>query len=172
MLPLSLASVIRFARSTARSPLSRHLFVLGAHFPASFSPAHLAHSFFRARLFPHVLIPASSATSLAHFAHSPSGGHVKLTAKLPGAFLAIVHPHPLYKLPTPSSVTNLTNPRPLIASGFVCILIFNTSNGSNTTSPKPVKEPAAAWMTIFPFFSPNASVKNGFKREPSIKSRK
>jgi len=33
----------------------------------------------------------------------------------------------------------LKSPRPRIASGFVCILIFNTSSGNSTTSPIPVK---------------------------------
>lgn len=60
-----------------------------------------------------------------------------LTAKDPGAFLAAVHCHPLYR-PKPSSFTILTTPRPRNASGFVCLLIFKTSRGSRIISPIPI----------------------------------
>lgn len=60
-----------------------------------------------------------------------------LTAKDPGAFLAAVHCHPLYR-PKPSSFTILTTPRPRNASGFVCLLIFKTSRGRRTISPIPI----------------------------------
>jgi hypothetical protein len=61
-----------------------------------------------------------------------------LTANEPGAFLAAVHPHPLYSA-NPSSATILKTPRPLNASGFVCRLIFSTSSGRSTISPIPIK---------------------------------
>ena len=60
-----------------------------------------------------------------------------LTAKDPGAFLAAVHPHPLYR-PKPSSRTILTTPRPRNASGFVCLLILRTSRGRRMISPIPI----------------------------------
>ncbi|OWZ34351.1 hypothetical protein C347_01735 [Cryptococcus neoformans AD2-60a] len=64
-----------------------------------------------------------------------------LTAKEPGAFLAIVHPHPRYKDPIPSSVTSLSRPRPRIESGLVCILILRTSSGRRTC--------CACWMFVY-----------------------
>ena len=83
-------------------------------------------------------------------------GIFALTAKLPGAFRAIVQPHPRYSEPSPSSESNLKKLRPRTASGFVCILILSTSRGNKTcqgislyegmyrarrqtTSPIPVK---------------------------------
>jgi hypothetical protein len=62
----------------------------------------------------------------------------ELTAKEPGAFLAAVQPQPRYN-PNPSSATILKTPLPRNASGFVCRLIFNTSRGSNTISPIPIR---------------------------------
>jgi hypothetical protein len=63
---------------------------------------------------------------------------MRLTANDPGAFLAAVQPHPLYK-PKPSSLTILSTPRPRNASGFVCRLILRTSSGRRTISPIPIK---------------------------------
>lgn len=62
---------------------------------------------------------------------------VKLTANDPGAFLAAVHPAPLYK-PIPSSRTIATTPRPRNAAGFVWRLILRTSRGRSTISPIPI----------------------------------
>lgn len=39
----------------------------------------------------------------------------------------------------PSSEIILNIPRPLNASGLVCLLILRTSRGSKTTSPRPIK---------------------------------
>lgn len=52
------------------------------------------------------------------------------TEKLPGALRAAVQPHPRYR-PKPSSSTMRKTPRPLKASGFVCLLIFKTSTESS-----------------------------------------
>ena len=64
-----------------------------------------------------------------------NSGH---TANEPGAFLAAVQPHPLYK-PKPSSATIRKTPRPRKASGFVWRLILRTSRGRRTISPIPIK---------------------------------
>ena len=96
-----------------------------------------------------------------------------LTANDPGAFRAAVQLAPLYK-PIPSSLTILTTPRPLKASGFVWRLIFKTSRGKRTISPMPIKLlshqcvsfgvdaisstnlPAVACMMALPFPFPKA----------------
>ncbi|KAH3673845.1 hypothetical protein OGATHE_001825 [Ogataea polymorpha] len=77
-------------------------------------------------------------------------------ANEPGAFLAAVHPHPLYK-PSPSSCKILKKPLPLKASGFVCLLIFSTSRGSRIISPIPIRDPAVADSSALPVLAPKAS---------------
>lgn len=54
-----------------------------------------------------------------------------LTAKLPGALRAIVHPQPRYNV-VPSSLKIRIAPRPRKASGFTCRFIFKASRGNNT----------------------------------------
>lgn len=83
-------------------------------------------------------------------------------ANEPGALRAAVHPAPLIASqrelvmtwrrsltnprfyaylysPMPSSATILRKPRPLNASGLVCLLIFSTSKGNKAISPMPTK---------------------------------
>merc|ERR1719219_2345867 len=58
----------------------------------------------------------------------------------PGIFLAAVQFQPRYNA-VPSLLNISKTPRPLRTSGFVCALIFNTSNGKRMISPKPIKLP-------------------------------
>jgi len=56
---------------------------------------------------------------------------MRLTAKLPGALRAIVHPQPRYSV-VPSSIKIRITPLPRNASGFTCRLIFRASKGRST----------------------------------------
>src|SRR5258706_2395392 len=67
------------------------------------------------------------------------------TAKLPGAFRAIVQPHPRYS-DVPSSETIRRSPRPRKASGFTWRLILSTSSGRRSYQIPDVSTTAA---TVF-----------------------